>query len=62
MQDDQLDSYLEAAAGLLGLPLDASWKAGVRENLKAVLYQADLVVGFTLPDHAEPAQRYELAD
>ncbi len=60
MQDDELESYLEAAAGLLGLPLEASWKPGTRENLRAVLYQADFLMSFTLPDRSELAPRYEL--
>lgn len=60
MQDEQLDSYLDAAASLLGLPLEESWRPGVRENLTAVMYQADLLAGFTFPDHAELASRYQL--
>jgi hypothetical protein len=62
MQEDQLDSYMNSAAGLLGLPLEASWKQGVRENLIAVLHQADFLAGFVLSDRAEPASRYELED
>ncbi len=60
MKDEQLDSYLDAAAGLLGLPLEAGWRPGVRENLTAVMYQAGLLAGFTFPDGAESAPRYEL--
>jgi len=62
MQDDQLDSYMNAAAGLLRLPLEPGWKPGVRENLVAVLSQAEFLAGFPLSAHAEPASRYELED
>ena len=52
---DPLDRYIEAAAQVLGLPLEEAWKPAVKANLKVTLGHAALVDEFKLPDDAEPA-------
>jgi hypothetical protein len=39
----------------LGLPLQADWKAAVKQNLDITLKHASTVADFVLPDEAEPA-------
>ena len=55
MSDAQLDSYIEAAAFMLGLEIKPDWKASVRANLAVTLQMVALVDAFALPDEAEPA-------
>jgi hypothetical protein len=57
---DPLDDFIEAAARLLDLPLEAEWKPGVRDNLAAALRLAGDLANFPLPDGAAAAPRYEL--
>jgi len=52
---DPLDAYIDACAMLLGLPMTAPWKPGVRANLEVTLRLATLLSEFDLPDAAEPA-------
>jgi hypothetical protein len=52
---DPLDSYIDAAAQALGLPLDDAWKPAVKANLEVTLKHAALVESFKLPDETEPA-------
>jgi hypothetical protein len=52
---DELEQMIDAAASLLSLPLDPSWKPAVRANLETNLKLARLVDEFPLPDDAEPA-------
>ncbi|MBQ8105407.1 MAG: DUF4089 domain-containing protein [Afipia sp.] len=56
---DSLDAYIDAAATLLGLPIDAAWKPVVRANLDVSLKMAHMVQEFPLPDEIEPASIYE---
>jgi 1-carboxybiuret hydrolase subunit AtzG-like len=52
---DPLDNFIDAAARMLGLPLEPAWRPAVKANLVVTLRQAALVDEFTLPDDAEPA-------
>jgi hypothetical protein len=56
---DPLDSYIDAAAAMLGLSLEGSWKSAVRANLDVSLRMARMVQEFPLPDEIEPATIYE---
>lgn len=56
---DPADSYIDAAATLLSLPVDRSWKPAIRTNLHVTLSLARLVEEFPLPDDSEPAPVYE---
>jgi hypothetical protein len=55
MAADPLDSYIEAAAQVLALPVEESWRPAVRANLDVSLKLARMVDEFALPDEAEPA-------
>jgi hypothetical protein len=52
---DALEDMIDAAAHVLGLPIDPAWKDAVRHNLDINFKQAALVAEFELPDDAEPA-------
>ena len=52
---DALDDYMDAAARVLVLPLEPSWRPAVKANLEVTLRFAALVAAFSLPDEAEPA-------
>jgi hypothetical protein len=56
---DPLDTYIDSAAALLGLPLEPEWKPAVRANLDVTLKLAFLVAEKELPDDAEPAPVYQ---
>jgi hypothetical protein len=56
---DPLDTYIDSAAALLGLPLEPEWKPAVRANLDVTLKLAALVAEKELPDDAEPAPVYQ---
>jgi hypothetical protein len=53
--NDPLDTFIDAAAQALELPLEPAWRPAVKANLLVTLRQAALVSEFTLPDDAEPA-------
>jgi hypothetical protein len=52
---DPLDSFVDAAARALDLPLAPEWHAAIKMNLQVILQQAALFAEFELPDEAEPA-------
>jgi hypothetical protein len=52
---DTLDSYIDAVAKALALPVEEAWKPAVRANLEVSLKLARLVDEFPLPDETEPA-------
>jgi 1-carboxybiuret hydrolase subunit AtzG-like protein len=52
---DLLDGYIDAAAQMLGLPLDAAWKPAVKANLAVNLRLGAIAADLTLSDEAEPA-------
>ena len=49
------EAYVDAAAALIGLPLDPAHRPGVVLNLERIAQMAALVMEFRLPDAAEPA-------
>ncbi len=49
------EAYLDAAAALIGLPIDPEHRAGVLLNLQRIADMAVLVMEFPLPDDSEPA-------
>ena len=55
---EPLDDYIDAAAKVLGLPIEESWKPVIRANLAVTLKMAAMVDEFALPDEAEPASIY----
>jgi Protein of unknown function (DUF4089) len=52
---DHVDSYIDATAEMLSLPVEPAWKPAVKANLLVNLRLAAAVVEFALPDEAEPA-------
>ena len=55
---DPLDTYIDAVATALGLPIEESWKPTIRANLAVTLKMARTVDEFALPDETEPASIY----
>lgn len=55
MAADHLDSYIDAVAAALALPVEEAWRPAVRANLEVSLRLAKLVDEFPLPDETEPA-------
>ena len=58
MATDHLDSYIDAVATALALPVEEAWRPAVRANLEVSLRLARLVDEFPLPDEIEPASIY----
>ena len=58
MPADHLDSYIDAVAQALALPVEEAWRPAVRANLEVSLRLAKLVDEFPLPDETEPASIY----
>jgi hypothetical protein len=58
MPADHLDSYIDAVATALALPVEAAWRPAIRANLEVSLRLARLVDEFPLPDETEPASIY----
>jgi hypothetical protein len=61
MPPDQhpLDTYIDAVAAALALPVDPEWKPAVRAHLEVALKLAAIVGELELPDEAEPAPVFE---
>ncbi len=57
MADRHFDAerYVDAAAALIGLPLDPAHRPGVILNLERIAEMAALVMAFSLPEKTEPA-------
>ena len=58
MPADHLDSYIDAVATALALPVEEAWRPAIRANLEVSLKLARLVDEFPLPDETEPASIY----
>ena len=56
---DPLESYIDAAAQVLGIPVQPEWKGEIRANLDVTFKLAALVAEKELPDDAEPAQIFK---
>ena len=54
-EKDALDTYIDAAAEALALPIEPAWKPAIKGNLQVTLRLAASVAEFELPDEAEPA-------
>ena len=54
--NDPLDDYIDAAASMLGLPVQPAWRPAIRANLEVSLRLARLVEEFPLPDETESAR------
>jgi Protein of unknown function (DUF4089) len=48
-------AYVDAAAALIGLPLDLAHRPGVIINMQRIAEMAALVMAFPLSDETEPA-------
>ena len=48
-------TYVDAAAALIGLPLDPAHRPGVILNIERIAEMAGLVMAFALPEETEPA-------
>jgi hypothetical protein len=55
---EKLDTYIDAVAAALALPIDEAWRPAVRANLEVTLKMARMVDEFPLPDETEPASIY----
>ncbi len=57
MADQPFDAeaYVDAAARLIGVPLDPAHRPGVIVNVARIAEMAALVMEFPLPDEVEPA-------
>ena len=58
-QQHDLDRFIDASAGALGIAIEPAWTPGIVANLAAVLNTATLLAEFELPDEAEPAPTFE---
>jgi hypothetical protein len=54
-QSFDADAYVDAAAALIGLPIDPAHRPGVVLNLERIAQMAALVMDFPMPDETEPA-------
>jgi hypothetical protein len=57
MPDQSFDAeaYVDAAAAIIGLPIDPAHRPGVILNLERIAQMAALVLAFELPEGTEPA-------
>jgi hypothetical protein len=49
------EAYVDAAAALIGLPLDPAHRPGVVLNVLRIAEMAALVMAFPMPEETEPA-------
>jgi len=49
------ESYVDAAAALIGLPLDPAHRPGVILNIERIADMAALLMAFSLSEETEPA-------
>ena len=54
-QPFDVDAYVDAAAALVGLPIDPAHRPGIVLNLRRIADLAALVMEFPLPDDIEAA-------
>ena len=50
-----IETYVDAAAALIELPLDPAHRPGVIVNMQRIAEMARLVMAFPLPEETEPA-------
>ena len=51
----EVETYVDIAAAVIGLPLDPAHRPGVILNLQRIAEMAALVMAFPLPEETEPA-------
>jgi len=54
-RSSDVEAYVDAAAALIGLPLDPAHRPGVIINMQRIAEMAALVMALPLPDETEPA-------
>ncbi len=54
------ETYVDAAAALIGLPLDPVHRPGVILNMQRIAEMAALLMAVPLPDETEPAPVFRL--
>jgi 1-carboxybiuret hydrolase subunit AtzG-like len=54
-----IEAYVDAAAKLIGLPLDPTHRPGVVLNMTRIAQMAALFMEFPLPEETEPAPVFE---
>jgi hypothetical protein len=54
-RSSDIEVYVDAAAALIGLPLDPAHRPGVILNMHRIAEMAGLVMAFPLPEETEPA-------
>ena len=55
LENDDLATYVDAAAAAIRLPLDPAHRPGVILNMQRIAEMAALVMELPLPDDCEPA-------
>jgi hypothetical protein len=53
------EAYVDAAARLIGLPIEPAHRPGVVLNFERIAQMAALVMEFPLPEETEPAPVFE---
>jgi len=59
MSREQVESYVEQMAAMIGLPIPTECKQGVVDNMVRTAAIAQLVLEFPLPDEIEPGPVFE---
>jgi hypothetical protein len=59
MPEFDAESYVDAAATLVGLSLDPAHRPGVVLNIQRIAQMAALFTEFPLPDETEPAPVFQ---
>ena len=52
-------SYMDSAAGLIGLPIPPEYRSGVQQNIERSAQIAAPLLGFSIPEQTESAQVFE---
>lgn len=52
---DPLDDFMDAAARVLGLPIEPNWRDAIKANLEVTLRSARALAELDLPDESEHA-------
>ena len=55
MTDRELDLLIDAGTAVIGIPIDASWRDGIRMHLRVSFMHGLAVSDFALPDEFDPA-------
>ncbi|HEY2617731.1 MAG TPA: DUF4089 domain-containing protein [Acetobacteraceae bacterium] len=52
--NDELDTWLDANAALLGITIEPEWRDAIRLHLRITRDMAQRILEFPLPDDADP--------